>query len=356
MRRTGPEEAPAAGLAQRLSRRLPAPLRPPLRRLHRLLAREIPAVAGHWLMRWRSPHQVLARWPHAGRVELGPRACIFAHWDAAGTVRPDVLGLLGALQRAGFGILFVTNAGSLRPEAEAALRNLCRGILVRRNSGYDFGAWREGLEQAGLAGDGTPVPLEMLLLTNDSLYGPFAPIEPLLARIDFANADLWGATDSPQIAPHLQSYWLAASPRLVASPAWHRFWRGVHPTGAKEWLVRAYEVGLSRRLRRAGFRLRPLFAYGDLIAQTPAPCDSPAAQAHAAWIRRAAGRGLVLNPTHHLWRQLLRAGFPFLKRELLRDNPARVPDLKEWRAEAARLGLAGLDAVAADLERQPPRR
>ena len=31
------------------------------------------------------------------------------------------------------------------------------------------------------------------------------------------------------------------------------------------------------------------------------------------------------------WRELLRDGFPFLKRELLRDNPTADPGIAAWR-------------------------
>ncbi len=55
-----------------------------------------------------------------------------------------------------------------------------------------------------------------------------------------------------------------------------------------------------------------------------------------AWRSRVA-----LNPTSDLWRQLLLSGFPFIKRELLRDNPTRVEDVADW-AEVVR------DVLAAD--------
>jgi hypothetical protein len=52
-------------------------------------------------------------------------------------------------------------------------------------------------------------------------------------------------------------------------------------------------------------------------------------------IRDGAARRVALNPTSDLWRQLLLAGFPFIKRELLRDNPAEVHDVGDW-AEVVR--------------------
>ena len=60
--------------------------------------------------------------------------------------RPDVLEHITELQALGISVVFVSNAGTLRPEALAALKPVCAGIIVRRNVGYDFGAWREALD------------------------------------------------------------------------------------------------------------------------------------------------------------------------------------------------------------------
>ncbi|MEY3020272.1 MAG: hypothetical protein RLZZ272_1256, partial [Actinomycetota bacterium] len=44
---------------------------------------------------------------------------------------------------------------------------------------------------------------------------------------------------------------------------------------------------------------------------------------------------IVTNLTHHLWRGMLREhDLPFLKVELLRDNPLGV-DTADWQAELA---------------------
>ena len=58
-----------------------------------------------------------------------------------------------------------------------------------------------------------------------------------------------------------------------------------------------------------------------------------------------------LNPTSDLWRQLLAARFPFIKRELLRDNPTRVPDVVEWRDVVAEIAETSLAPIERDLQR-----
>ncbi len=283
-----------------------------------------------WPLGWLHSHrQKVSLWP-ADKVTLGPRVALFCHFDAHGAVRADTLRYLAALHDAGFSIVAVSNSGSLRPDAMTALHSLCAAVLVRRNVGYDFCAWREGLERLGLPRGDT----ELLLLANDSVYGPLHPLTPLLARIASGGADVWGLTDSEQIRFHLQSYFLAANAAALRSDAWRRFWRSVRPVPSKHLMIRCYEVGLTQRLSRAGLRCQALWPLTSM--QLPDRAST------------------TVNPTHDLWRQLLDAGFPFIKRELVRDNPARVADAEEWREVVGVMDQAGLAEIEQDLSRAAP--
>lgn len=288
----------------------------------------IPGVAG-LAADWRSPGQVVYRWP-LGPIPIGSRPCVFAHWDGAGEVRPPVRHYLRELAGAGLSVLFVSNAGFLRPEALAAVQTMCAGVLIRRNAGYDFGAWREGFAALGLPRADT----EFAVMANDSVYGPLTPMRDLLGHVDPARGDFWGCTETWQSRYHLQSYWLAFAPRVLASRAWAAFWAGVRPVPSKRYVILRYEIGLTQALLRAGFAGRAIWPYAALAEGDP--------------------RAVPLNPTSDLWRPLLDAGFPFIKRELLRRNPTRVPGVGAWQEVCDRLGL-DVSSIEADLGCQPRR-
>src|SRR5689334_16323414 len=93
----------------------------------------------------RSNRQTVFVWPKSA-IPLGPRVAVFCHFDRAGDVRAHVLHYLRSLSAEGFSVVFVTNSGRLKPEKLDHLQELCAGVLIRRNVGYDFGAWREALE------------------------------------------------------------------------------------------------------------------------------------------------------------------------------------------------------------------
>jgi hypothetical protein len=327
---------------------------------YRFVRYELLPFVGHLIMSRRSPNRLLQQWP-TGEIALGPKVCVYVHWDGGGDVRDHVMHHVRSLAQAGLSIVFVTNSGFLRPAAMAALQQVCAGVLIRANVGYDFGAWREGFRVLQLPRPNT----EMVLMANDSVYGPISPISNLLGVIDLKQADFWGCTESWQTRYHLQSYLMAFSPRVVASDQWKKFWDAVRPTWAKSWLVRLYEIGLTQTLLKAGFTCRAIWPYESLIKDLdpellmdhteggPNLADPTikARQYHTRHIRNAGVLRLPLNPTSDLWRQLVQARFPFIKRELLRENPTHVPDVAEWREVAAAHSTTNLAPIERDLQR-----
>ncbi len=303
----------------------------------------------------RNPSQIVARWPE-GDARLGPRVAIFIHWDGRGAVREPVRHYLEALRAAGLSIVCVSNAGRLRADAWATLRELCDVVLLRRNIGYDFGAMREGLEACGLPRAET----EMVLIVNDSVYGPLAPLDETLARIDFSAADVWGATESWQRRYHLQSFFIAAGRNALGSESWRRFWSRVRPVRSKTWVIRHYEVGLTGALLAGGLRCAAIWPYRAVVgevdisvleaAESKDPLQA-SRRIHTNRIRMASVGRHPLNPAADLWRQLLRARFPFIKRELLVKNPSGIEDLVDWRDEVAKVFGTDIGFIERDLQR-----
>jgi len=306
---------------------------------------------------FRGRRHVVWMWPE-GRIELGERVALFTHFDRRERLAEHVLAYVRELHGIGFSVVFITNSGRLPNDGLSALQPYCRAVIVRHNVGYDFGAVREVIDLLDLPRPET----EQLLIANDSVYGPLVPIADLLGRFDLNKADLWGMTDSWQYRYHLQSYFLLAGRRAITSPAWQAFWRGVRPVSSKQWVISRYEVGLTQQLLKAGLRCRSLWSYHDLLGQTAAMFDRSEVNASISnpleqmrikateRIRGAAATGVPLNPTCELWRHLLLAGFPFLKVELLRKNPAEVPDIIDWRQVVA--GLPGSDVAMIDRDLQ----
>ena len=293
--------------------------------------------------KFRSTKQMISAWP-SGPVSLSPRVALFMHFDRYGQVSAPVLNYITGLAANGFCVVFVTNSGRLTASAQAALQQICAAVYVRRNHGYDFGAWREVIETLRLP---TPETRE-LIVVNDSMYGPLRNLDDILERLDYGEADIWGLTESWQQRYHLQSYFLAFGPKALRSPAFHEFWASVKPVPSKVFIVKEYEVGFTRVMMRAGLRCKALWKYEDLVGMVLgqevldrliraersrlARLDPIVVtrKLQITRIRDAAAHRVAMNPTADLWRQLLLTGFPFIKRELLRKNPTEVQDVGDW--------------------------
>ena len=308
---------------------------------------------------------------------LASRVVVFSHFDNQGLIRHHTRAYIDALRAEGLDVVFVSNAARLAPLDLAWIQSRASRILIRRNSGYDFAAWRDALSVCGLPAANT----SLLLLANDSVYGPLHQLGPVLNRIDFAEADVWGATDSWQHRFHLQSFFIAFGPKAFSDEAFNTFWRSVQNIRSKAWVVKHYELGLSRSLIAAGLRCKAIWSYIEMIEvlrqnvaeqdaqereiearlrsriepdqgnRQPNELFANAARLNAERILRIANRRVPLNPTADLWRVLIEQGFPFLKRELLRSNPSRVPDIAIWSTVVNEIRGFDRDIILRDLEK-----
>jgi hypothetical protein len=289
----------------------------------------------------RSTRQIVRVWPE-GEVKLGPRVALFMHFDRRGAVRPYLLDYVRELAANEREVVFVSNAGKLQPGALAALQGICACVIIRRNVGYDFGAWRDALDHLGLPRAET----EEIICANDSVFGPLLPLGDTLQRLDYGKADIWGLTENWQLRYHLQSFFLAFGPKAIHAEAFRKFWRSVRPVPSKLYIVKEYEVGITQAMIKGGLSCAAVWPYEALIKLVNREAlgrvfadDSEGGKAdpiqkkrilQVIRIRDGVARRSALNPTSDLWRQLLISGFPFIKRELLRDNPTKVEDVGDW--------------------------
>jgi hypothetical protein len=260
------------------------------------------------------------------------RMAVFAHFNRDSRVDPFVLDYLDELEAAGFGIIFVSASPLSDVPVRAQLERRCWRIIVRENVGHDFGSWREGLR---LLPDVSA--LDALLLVNDSMYGPFASIQPLIESCT-DDADVWSLTDSEDRGFHLQSYFLMFKQAALRHQAFSTFWDGLRFSRTRSWAVLGGELALSRHLANAGLRLKALAPFAavrahilehwraDGIAAQPPQPNGVLGRAEILWLLE---RGTPLNPTHFLWDALVeRFDLPFVKRGLIDVNPARVETVR----------------------------
>jgi lipopolysaccharide biosynthesis protein len=253
----------------------------------------------------RQVHQELPAQPPPGRDAL----VLFAHFDPQGIVDPYVVHYLRALNRLGTTIVFVSGSPELVPDSVAPLRSICAGIYTRRTLSLDFGSWHLAwsiLRRHGWSLD----QFDRLVLANDSVFGPLFPLEEMWSS--FHGADMYGSIESHELAPHLQSFFLAWDLNSRTRPFLDDFWDGFRYIVYKNVLIKKYELGLSARARREGLRLKP-FLSAAAIAR--ARERTPGHQ----WSHEFSGP--PINNTLYYWDGLIEQfRYPFLKTAVPRQR------------------------------------
>ncbi|MEI2776737.1 MAG: glycosyltransferase [Tetrasphaera sp.] len=244
-----------------------------------------------WRLRGEINARVSQRLVHlAGDLEAvlaAPRVVVLAEYATTRALRPDALAIASAYAAAGLSVLIVAASD---PWRRLRVAEVPAGVAVvrRPNAGYDFGSW-----SAALAAYPILAGKDLVVLTNDSLLGPFGPLDDLVARIDRAQTDVWGPTEYAFPRRYVQSYFLAFRGGVLQHQPVRDFFATVRPQRSKLDVIHTYEVGLAGVLDAAGL--------------------SYAAEWTAASLGLPEGTNVCIDG----WRQLLDAGFPFVKRTLI---------------------------------------
>jgi lipopolysaccharide biosynthesis protein len=263
------------------------------------------------------------------------RACVYAHFDRDGIVDKYVRYYLACLQKVVDHIEFVTVC-KLNDESYHALISLGINVTQRENRGYDFVSYRVGLSALDLS------CFDEIIICNDSVYGPFFELADIFLHMEEVQCDFWGITESEEIAQHLQSYFLVFRKAVLAHRAFGEFWERVEIVDDKKEIIERFEVGLSQELLSHGFTsssaiqttsqsfLRRIFlSFPQFLQRFKLRWKEPRFYKHLLKVLFL-GKKLEINPSHLEWKTMLVAqNAPFLKRELLRDNPMKIAEVDQ---------------------------
>lgn len=245
------------------------------------------------------------------------KICFFAHFDPTNRIAPYVFYHLEALQKQGFEIVFCSANENLSLAERLPLKKMCSWVITRKNRSLDFGSWKVALETVS-----NWDKRDFLLFTNDSIFGPFFPLENVLKQMTQKPADLWGITDSFELGQyHLQSYFLFFQMNEKVRSFLKNFWNHFVFIQHKNNLVRQYEIGLSQQARAAG-----------LILKAYCPIEESLKHSHTQTSHSHSLSLEQLNPLHHFWKTTLLFGrSPYLKKDFILSNPKSITNAGEWK-------------------------
>lgn len=231
-------------------------------------------------------------------TRLKENLTIFSHFDKDNHIADYVTFYLKSLSTFS-DIIFVSTSKSLSDEEIEKIKPFCRDIVVKENYGYDFGSWKSGLNLIGQQLN----DYNNLILCNDSVFGPLFNLEDIFKKMSVQKYDIWSMTDNQEICYHLQSFFIVYHRTAFTHKLFTDFWNNFKIYEDKQTLIIENEVKFSNCLINSNLRVGAYFSCKTFSA---------------------------LNTTHYYWRDLIQNHqFPFLKKELLRDNPLSI-NIKDW--------------------------
>jgi len=247
---------------------------------------------------------------------------------------------LEKIRESGFEIVFISSSG-IGPLSVERLENFCSVIIEKENKGVDFGAWKIALELTGYGRD-----FDTVLLSNDSIMGPFFDLKPIYRKFKETGSDFFGLTRSFQRGEHIQSYFIYLNNNILTSEVWRDFWTSLKVYPKKEDIVDNYEIYFSRKLKAAGFQYE-IWSDWDAMAD-PGLVKKKILKnqnLYANWEHlqlKTKDRFIeAINPCAFYWKELITSQkFPFLKRELIIFKKLNIEYdvLKNWKDPVLELG------------------
>jgi rhamnosyltransferase len=194
------------------------------------------------------------------------RALLYVHFNKYDELAEHVVYQLRQMKPLFDKVIFITNSSISKADLKL-LEGLYDDFLQRKNEGFDFAAWRDGIRHLGWQELGE---YDNVTLMNDTCFGPVYPMGPIYKRMEKTSADFWGITNhaatkygmpgtNGPIPRHNQSYLGVFNSNVVRSQIFQDFWKGVQDFEDVTKVIQKYETQLTGILEQAAFTNAVLF-------------------------------------------------------------------------------------------------
>lgn len=178
------------------------------------------------------------------------RLGIVVMYDEEGIAHEYLLYYLNSLKKVCDRLILVVN-GIIQIESLKKCNNIVDDIYVRNNENLDIGAYLDVIHNY-LSLDEC-MKYDEIVLSNDTLFGPFKEFKDIFYDMGKINCDVWGLNINPlKYSNHIQSYFYCFRNRSIREAL--VYWESVElpDSYTKNMYVGAYELGLSNYLMDNG--------------------------------------------------------------------------------------------------------
>lgn len=185
------------------------------------------------------------------------RLCIYVTYDPENVVDDYIGYMLRELRALADCLLVVCNydhiakgIGNVEPYADQ--------IFYRDNAGFDAGAYQEILRRIDQIDE-----YDEMILSNDTFFGPFVPLDSIFGKMESGPCDFWGL-NRRHIPLHdfIASFFMVFRRRTI-QPVTEYICNCMPENMCREDVLRLFEQGISNELKRKGFHMG---CYCDIAA------------------------------------------------------------------------------------------
>ncbi|WP_371345156.1 lipopolysaccharide biosynthesis protein [Ancylobacter sp. IITR112] len=175
-------------------------------------------------------------------------------------VASDLIDLLKALRRRGVNAVVICN-GLPKLNVLEMLRRDAHRVMVRRNVGRDFGAFRAATLR--LAAEGRAVS-RMLYFNDSVIYIAGAELDAMVHRMIEDTYPVIGAFENHEFEHHIGSYVFSVSGEVFYDSKLLSFWKRYRPYDIRPHAIHQGEIALSRQLKKRGYAIGVIYSVDRL--------------------------------------------------------------------------------------------
>ena len=188
------------------------------------------------------------------------RLLLYVHFNKFNSISEHVLYQLEKMRPLFNKVVFISNSHISQAQEQDLKKTLVDEILLRKNIGFDFAAWRDGMKLVGFE---ELKSYDSITLMNDTCFGPLWDLEPIYQKFEKdEQVDFWGMTNFRQtkdFPEHIQSYYLSFKKNVVNSTVFQDFWQQIQDYTNVQDVIEHYETQVTTNLTQAGFRYQTVF-------------------------------------------------------------------------------------------------
>lgn len=224
------------------------------------------------------------------------RIFIFAGYDNQGIIDDSLLYYLNALSKLGDIIFFMDNSLSKFEKAKLCSVPNILYVGAKSHGEYDFGSYKRLYQWAN--NKNILKKYDWIYLVNDSVYGPFSSLKPVLESMESSGADATSIFKSVKNNQEfLQTWFLGLRKDIALSDWFNKFINDIKKENTKKNIVEKYEFGLNNLLVQNNVKTHS-YMFDKKLHMTR-------------------------NPLH-----FFRAGLPFLKKNAVLSPHSHIGEIK----------------------------